>query len=223
MKIKLIQITIFIFSLLASAQKLPKGFSYVSEYAPSIITELRYYSQNNFVGATIDGYESPVLITSTKTALALTRVQKELLKSELSLKIYDAYRPQSAVNHFIRWAKNHNDTINKKQYYPNIAKKDLFKLGYIAAKSGHSRGSSIDVTIVHLATKKEIDMGSPYDYFGNRSHLNYNKLTKKQKNNRYLLKKVMMANGFKPYHNEWWHFTLDHEPFPKTYFNFPIK
>ena len=210
-------------SIIGTSQELPKGFSYVKDFAPSIQKELRYCSHNNFMGVPVDGYEEPVLITSTKTAIALAKVQKELVKKGLSLKVFDAYRPQTAVNHFVRWARIPDDTLTKKQYYPDVNKRHLFKLGYIATKSGHSRGSSVDLTIVHIATNTELDMGSPYDFFGVISHPDYKNLTKQQKANRYLLRKVMVANGFRPYKNEWWHFTLNNEPFPKTYFDFPIK
>ena len=210
-------------SIIGTSQELPKGFSYVKDFAPSIQKELRYCSHNNFMGVPVDGYEEPVLITSTKTAIALAKVQKELVKKGLSLKVFDAYRPQTAVNHFVRWARIPSDTLTKKQYYPDVNKRHLFKLGYIATKSGHSRGSSVDLTIVHIATNTELDMGSPYDFFGVISHPDYKNLTKQQKANRYLLRKVMVANGFRPYKNEWWHFTLNNEPFPKTYFDFPIK
>ncbi len=210
-------------TLTSYSQELPKGFSYVKDFAPTIQQELRYCSHNNFLGVPVDGYEEPVLITSTKTAKALAKVQKELEKKGLSLKVFDAYRPQSAVNHFVRWARVPNDTLTKKDYYPGLNKRNLFKLGYIATKSGHSRGSSVDLTIVHVGTDTELDMGSPYDFFGKISHPNYQNLTKQQKANRYLLRKVMIDNGFRPYKNEWWHFTLNNEPFPKTYFDFPIK
>ena len=223
MKKYIFSIITFSLSIIGTSQELPKGFSYVKDFAPSIQKELRYCSHNNFMGVPVDGYEEPVLITSTKTAMALAKVQKELVKKGLSLKIFDAYRPQTAVNHFVRWARIPNDTLTKKQYYPDVNKRHLFKLGYIATKSGHSRGSSVDLTIVHIATNTELDMGSPYDFFGIISHPDYKNLTKQQKANRYLLRKVMVANGFRPYKNEWWHFTLNNEPFPKTYFDFPIK
>lgn len=223
MKKYIFSIITFSLSIIGISQELPKGFSYVKDFAPSIQKELRYCSHNNFMGVPVDGYEEPVLITSTKTAMALAKVQKELVKKGLSLKIFDAYRPQTAVNHFVRWARIPNDTLTKKQYYPDVNKRHLFKLGYIATKSGHSRGSSVDLTIVHIATNTELDMGSPYDFFGVISHPDYKNLTKQQKANRYLLRKVMVANGFRPYKNEWWHFTLNDEPFPKTYFDFPIK
>lgn len=223
MKKYIFSIITFSLSIIGTSQELPKGFSYVKDFAPSIQKELRYCSHNNFMGVPVDGYEEPVLITSTKTAIALAKVQKELVKKGLSLKVFDAYRPQTAVNHFVRWARIPSDTLTKKQYYPDVNKQHLFKLGYIATKSGHSRGSSVDLTIVHIATNTELDMGSPYDFFGVISHPDYKNLTKQQKANRYLLRKVMVANGFRPYKNEWWHFTLNNEPFPKTYFDFPIK
>lgn len=210
-------------TLSIKAQTLPNGFSYVKSISPTIQQELRYCGHNNFVGIPVNGYKKNVLITSTLTAKALKKVQDELLKDSLSLKIFDAYRPQTAVNHFVRWAKVVKDTLTKQQFYPTVNKRNLFKLGYIASKSGHSRGSSVDLTIVNLKTNKELDMGSPFDFFGIASHVSYDKLSQQQKNNRQLLRKVMLKFGFKPYANEWWHFTLRNEPFPNTYFDFPIQ
>jgi D-alanyl-D-alanine dipeptidase len=146
-----------------------------------------------------------------------------LKKENLSLKIFDAYRPQQAVNHFVRWAKILNDTLMKNEYYPKVPKSQLFQLGFIASKSGHTRGSTVDITLVNIKSGKEVDMGSTYDFFGQESHPLYKKITKKQQENRLFLRKIMIENGFSPYDNEWWHFTLKNEPFPDTYFNFPIK
>jgi D-alanyl-D-alanine dipeptidase len=213
----------FLFCFNVYSQHLPDGFSYVKEVAPTIQQELRYCSHDNFMGVPVDGYEEPVLITSTATAKVLAKVQKDLNQKGLSLKIFDAYRPQQAVDHFVKWARIPGDTLTKNRYYPDLKKRNLFKLGYIATKSGHSRGSSVDLTIVHINTNKELDMGSPYDFFGKVSHTNYDQLTLVQKANRKLLKKVMVSHGFRPYKNEWWHFTLNNEPFPKKYFNFSIK
>ena len=210
-------------SFILHSQTLPKGFSYIKNIDSSIKKELRYCSSNNFIGSPINGYEENILITTTQTAKALKKVQDHLQKKGLSLKIFDAYRPQTAVNHFVEWARLINDTLMKHQYYPNVNKRHLFKLGYISSKSGHSRGSTVDLTIVELKTNVELDMGSPYDFFGPSSHITYSKLTKKQKENRQLLQRVMLKNGFRPYSKEWWHFTLRNEPFPKTYFKFPIK
>lgn len=212
-----------VFSIALQSQNLPKGFSYINDVAPTIQRELRYCNHNNFVGIPVDGYQEDVLITSTLTAKALKKVQDELSKKGLGLKIFDAYRPQSAVNHFVRWAKKVNDTIRKQQYYPKLNKRNLFKLGFIATKSGHSRGSSVDLTIIDLKTSKELDMGSPFDFFGGISSTYSKKITKKQLKNRLLLRSIMIKHGFRPYSKEWWHFTLNNEPFPKTYFDFPIK
>ncbi|CAM1372740.1 M15 family metallopeptidase [Tenacibaculum xiamenense] len=223
MKVKTITTITFLLSTFITWSQLPKGFSYIRDVAPSIQRELRYCNHNNFVGVPIDGYQDDVLITSTLTAKALKKVQDELIKKGYSLKIFDAYRPQQAVNHFVRWARVINDTLMKSAYYPKINKRHLFRLGYISSKSGHSRGSSVDLTVVNLKTNKELDMGSPFDFFGKSSHIAFEKLTPQQKKNRALLQKTMVKHGFRPYKNEWWHFTLRNEPFPKTYFNFPIK
>ncbi len=214
---------LFLTGLSVNAQ-LPKGFSYVKDICPSIKSELCYYGHHNFVGVPIEGYEKNILITSTATAKALKKVQTELRKKGLGLKIFDAYRPQRAVNHFVRWTKKTNDTLNKHEFYPTINKRNLFKLGYISTKSGHSRGSSIDITLIDLKTNKEIDMGSPYDFFGAISATYSKKITKKQLQNRLLLRSVMIKHGFRAYSKrEWWHFTLRNEPFPKTYFDFLVK
>lgn len=218
------KVLVFLFIVAAfGCTKLPKGFVYVQDLAPSIQIELRYLSDNNFIGKPIDGYHKETIIISEPAAKALVKVQNELLKKEMSLKVFDAYRPQQAVDHFVRWAKVLNDTLMKSEYYPDVAKKDLFRLGYIAAKSGHTRGSTVDLTIVDLKTGKELDMGSPFDFFGIQSHPFYEHISDAQKNNRMLLRKAMLDHGFKPYEHEWWHFTLKDEPYPDTYFNFPIE
>jgi len=212
-----------LFSFILYAQKLPKGFVYLKDLVPSIKIELRYFSDDNFIGKPINGYKSNRLIITKEAASSLKNIQQELLKKELSLKIFDGYRPQEAVDHFVEWAKVLNDNLMKTQYYPKVVKSNLFKNGYIAAKSSHSRGSTIDLTIINLKTSIELDMGSPYDFFGVESHPRYQNISDQQKKNRMLLRKVMLANGFKPYENEWWHFTLKKEPFPNTYFKFPVK
>lgn len=203
--------------------QLPKGFVYVTEYIPNITVELRYFCSDNFIGTHIDGYEAEKCILSLPATLALQKVQAELNKKNLGIKIFDAYRPQRAVNHFRRWARDLTDTLMKQEYYPNIAKKDAFKLGYIATKSRHSSGSTVDITIIDLKTKKELDMGSAYDFFGKISWVDYKKLTKKQLENRQLLQRVMLTNGFRNYPKEWWHFTLRGEPYRNQYFDFPIR
>lgn len=210
-------------SLLSQNQTLPKNFVYLADVDATIKSELRYFSNNNFIGKPIDGYINNTIIVSKPTALALKKVQAKLIQFNLCLKVFDAYRPQQSVDHFVRWATVLNDTLMKQQYYPDVPKRNLFKLGYIASKSGHTRGSTVDLTIIDLATKKELDMGSPYDFFGTASHPMQNNLTNIQRVNRLLLRNLMLSNGFKPYENEWWHFTLKNEPFPTTYFNFSIK
>ncbi|MDC1464911.1 M15 family metallopeptidase [Polaribacter sp.] len=210
-------------SFILNAQKLPKGFVYLKDVVPSIKIELRYYSNHNFIGKPIDGYNSNSLIITRETAKSLKKIQQELLQKELSLKIFDGYRPQQAVDHFVRWAKVLNDTLMKAQYYPKVKKNNLFKNGYIAEKSGHSRGSTLDLTIINIKTGQALDMGSAYDFFGIQSHPLYQNLSKKQKKNRLFLRKIMLNHGFIPYENEWWHFTLKKEPFPNTYFTFPIS
>jgi D-alanyl-D-alanine dipeptidase len=217
----------FLFVLMFSSsyfsQELPDSFVYLSDVENTIKSELRYLNNNNFIGRPINGYENNCVIITKEAAIHLKKVQAELLKKGLSLKVFDAYRPQQAVDHFVKWAKMMKDTLMKKEYYPHVNKSELFNLGYIASKSGHTRGSTIDLTIINIKTGKELDMGSPYDFFGVQSHPFYPKISKEQKENRMLLRKLMLQNNFKPYENEWWHFTLKKEPFPKTYFNFPIK
>ncbi|MDG2193745.1 MAG: M15 family metallopeptidase [Polaribacter sp.] len=205
------------------SQKLPKGFVYLADIDTTITSELRYITHRNFIGKPINGYLKNTVIVSTETATALRKIQQQLQPLNLRLKIYDAYRPQQAVNHFVRWAKVLKDTLMKREYYPDVPKSNLFKLGYIAAKSGHTRGSTVDLTLVNTKTNKELDMGSPYDFFGEESHPHYKSITDLQKKNRLFLRKIMLNNGFTPYDSEWWHFTLKNEPFPKTYFNFPIR
>ncbi|MEE9407971.1 MAG: M15 family metallopeptidase [Polaribacter sp.] len=212
-----------IISYSASTQSLPKGFVYLDDIDASIQSELRYFTNNNFIGKPIDGYKNNCVIVTLETANALKKVQKILIKKGLSLKIFDGYRPQEAVNHFVKWAKKLEDTIMKKEYYPRVPKSQLFNQGYIASKSGHSRGSTADLTIVNLKTGKELDMGSSYDFFGVESHPFYKKINALPKKNRLYLRKIMLENGFKPYDNEWWHFTLKNEPFRNIYFNFVIE
>jgi len=222
MKSFIIFFTVLISSQISS-QTLPKGFSYVSEIDATIKKELRYATSNNFIGKPIDGYLKDSLIVSTPAAKALKEIQTKLMLSGLSLKIFDAYRPQQAVDHFVRWAKVMNDTLMKQLYYPNVQKSELFTLGFIASKSGHTRGSTVDLSIVDVKTNKEVDMGSSYDFFGEKSHPSYKKITEAQMKNRMLLRTIMIKNGFIPYDNEWWHFTLKDEPYPTTYFNFLIE
>ncbi|GGW71202.1 D-alanyl-D-alanine dipeptidase [Winogradskyella epiphytica] len=204
-------------------QELPEGFVYAKSVIPDLDVELRYFSQNNFVGDTIDGYKANRLIVTKGTAEKLKLVQEELQSQNLCLKVYDGYRPQRAVNHFIRWARVLDDTLQKSEFYPRVEKKNLFKSGYIASRSGHSRGSTVDLTIIDGQTGEALDMGSPYDFFGKESWIEHDGLTEEQKQNRQLLQKVMLKHNFRNYPKEWWHFTLRWEPFPKTYFDFEVE
>ncbi|MDT0676616.1 M15 family metallopeptidase [Autumnicola musiva] len=202
---------------------LPENFVYVEKAVPGIMQEIRYAGKHNFTGRTVQSYNAPVAILTKAAAKALCKVQEELLNEGYCLKIFDAYRPQSAVNNFVEWAKNEEDTVAKNVYYPEVKKSKLFQKGYIASRSGHSRGSTVDLTIVDADTGEELDMGSPYDFFGSISHHNSNKPSKKQQANRELLKNVMNKYGFRPYSEEWWHYTLRNEPYPDTYFDFPVE
>jgi D-alanyl-D-alanine dipeptidase len=208
---------------LAQPPSLPQGFVYLDQIIPEITLDLRYASGNNFIGQTVDGYLNRKGILSQKGALALQKVQEDLRPFGLGLKIYDAYRPQRAVNHFIRWAKDLQDTKTKKAYYPMVKKEDLFRLGYIADRSSHSRGSTVDLTIISLGDKKEIDMGTGYDWFGQESWPDNPTVSPEQRAHRLLLQTLMTKHGFAPYPQEWWHFTLKEEPFPETYFDFPVQ
>jgi D-alanyl-D-alanine dipeptidase len=202
---------------------LPKGFVYLDEVIPRAQYDIRYYSDYNFIGTRVDGYKAPVAIMTSPAAKALKAVNDDLERRGFSLKIFDAYRPQKAVNHFKRWSKDITDTKMKKTFYPQVDKRNLFKLGYLASKSGHSRGSTVDLTMVDNKTGKELDMGGSFDFLGDISTHGTKLITAKQTANRNLLKNTMMKHGFKPYSKEWWHYTLQHEPFPSTYFDFDVE
>tara|TARA_B100000579_G_scaffold435467_1_gene458827 strand:- start:1918 stop:2583 length:666 start_codon:yes stop_codon:yes gene_type:complete len=214
-------IIIFFLSSLFS-NNLPKGFVYIDEVINDVDIDIRYSNNNNFIGKKINGYNQSAAIGTKELALALQEIQNDLKHFGYGVKIFDAYRPQKAVNHFSRWSTN-DDVIMKDLFYPNIEKRDLFKEGYIASRSGHSRGSTIDLTIINLKTKEELDMGTSYDFFGVESSYDYSGLTYEQNSNRLLLYSVMKKYGFKSLKSEWWHFTLENEPFPDTYFNFNVE
>ena len=198
-------------------------FMLLSDAVPDAILEIRYYSTYNFVGDRIDGYEQPVALLTREAAAALREVSDELVARGYRLKIYDAYRPQMAVAHFIRWALDYDDTRMKAYFYPELEKDQLFPQGYISDHSGHSRGSTVDLTLFDMNTEKEADMGCPFDYFGKLSHPDYKGITEEQYANRMTLREAMSAHRFKPLEEEWWHFTLENEPYPDTYFTFPVS
>jgi len=198
-------------------------FVNISEEIPEVIIEARYYSTYNFVGDRIDGYEAPVAYMTKEAAAALKKASDVAVKDGYRIRVYDAYRPQRAVDHFKAWAKDVDDTRMKAYFYPELDKSVLFEQGYIASRSGHSRGSTVDLTLFDMATGHNVDMGGTFDYFGLLSHPDYTDITAEQYANRMYLRKLMLDAGFKPYDEEWWHFTLQDEPFPDTYFNFPVR
>jgi len=206
-----------------STTEKPSSFVYIKDIIPNAVIDLRYCGDNNFVGAPIDGYLAPNPVLTKNAVIALKQVQDELNRYSLGIKIYDAYRPQSAVEHFKRWLQDPADTKMKAEYYPDIDKSEIHAYGFIAHKSGHSRGSTVDLTIVDLNTGEELDMGSSFDFFGDISAAEYKNLTAQQRANRLLLRSIMERNGFKHYKAEWWHFILENEPYPDTYFDFPVQ
>jgi D-alanyl-D-alanine dipeptidase len=207
------------------AIELPHGFVYLDKAIPSIRLDIRYASSHNFVGEPIAGYLQPRAILTRQATAALNEVQRELTPFGLGLKVFDAYRPQRAVDHFIRWAKNLGDVRMKKEFYPQLDKSRLFTEGYIAARSGHSRGSTVDLTLISLdsTAPEEIDMGGAYDFFGIESWPTSLSPNPNQRAHRLLLALLMEKHGFVSYPQEWWHFTLKNEPYPDTYFDFPVQ
>jgi zinc D-Ala-D-Ala dipeptidase len=199
------------------------GFVDVKEFIPSVHLEIRYYTTDNFIGARIDGYDAPKCLLTREAAVALEKVQEELARDGQSLKIFDCYRPQRAVDHFAKWAKDLSDQKMKSKYYPATDKESLFRDGYIAAKSGHSRGSTLDLTMIDSRSNRELDMGSDFDFFDPLSHTVNSRLGKPQQDNRMTLKSIMERNGFKNLEEEWWHFTLKNEPHPDKYFDFKVE
>jgi zinc D-Ala-D-Ala dipeptidase len=226
---------------------MPDSFVSISDIIPDVILDIRYYSDHNFLGQKVDGYFAPKCLITREAAKALSLVQKDLAAFSMSLKLYDCYRPQMAVDHFVRWAKDVNDVKMKKEFYFTVDKSNLFRDGYIASRSGHSRGSTVDVTIVQVPVPiqpsyvngeplkecilpagvrfadNSLDMGTGFDCFHELSHPENKNVGLLQRSNRLLLKALMEKHGFRFYDKEWWHFTLNNEPYPDTYFNFPIK
>ena len=217
-------------------------FVTLTDVVPDAIMEIRYYGTYNFVGTRIDGYEEPTALLTRVAADSLRAVSADVIKQGYRLKIYDAYRPQKGVDHFVRWAADIPDTLMKQYFYPDLDKSVLFEQEYIYEKSGHTRGSTVDLTLFDMTTEKEVDMGGTFDWFGPESHPDFcgnpetgeytgdnsnspagRQLTPEQFANRMILRQAMLRHGFKPLDSEWWHFTLNDEPFPDTYFTFPVK
>ncbi|WP_081221088.1 M15 family metallopeptidase [Pseudoalteromonas luteoviolacea] len=209
--------------VLATSELSAAEFVDITSKVPNIRTEIRYFTTDNFVGTKIDGYLAPKCLLSEAAAQATAKAQFALNEFGLGLKVFDCYRPQMAVDHFVRWAKVLDDTKNKAKYYPDVPKSELFKRGYIAARSGHSRGSTLDVTLVDLTTGKELDMGSGWDYFSKVSWPSHQGINASQRANRMLLANVMKSAGFKGLTEEWWHFTLIDEPYNDVYFTLPVE
>ena len=218
------------------------AFVVITDVIPDAILEIRYYSTYNFVGARIDGYLQPVALLTKEAADSLKAVSDDVKAQGYRLKIYDAYRPQMGVNHFVRWAENIADTMMKSYFYPDLNKSVLFEQEYIYERSGHTRGSTVDLTLFDMRTEKEVDMGGTFDWFGPESHPDFcgnpetgvytgdnskspagRSITAEQFENRMILRRAMLRHGFKALDSEWWHFTLANEPYPDTYFNFPVR
>jgi len=199
------------------------GFVDVAAAVDGLQLDIRYFGEDNFIGRRVDGYEAPRCLLTREAASALAAVQRDLAPLGFGLKVFDCYRPVRAVAHFMRWAKDISDQARKGEYYPEVDKRNLFKEGYIAARSGHSRGSTVDLTLVRLADGRELDMGSLFDFFGMRSWPADRTVPTEACANRQILAAAMKRRGFRPYVKEWWHFTLANEPFPGTYFDFPVR
>ena len=201
----------------------PSGFVLLADYVPHIVQEIRYYSTYNFIGERIDGYEEPCALLTKEAARALKAVSNEVFVQGYRLKVFDAYRPACAVKSFVLWGIEDQDIRMKPYFYPDLEKQELFAKGYIAKQSSHSRGSAVDLTLLDMKTGKEVDMGSPFDLFSEVSHPDCREITEDQYENRMLLQNVMVRNGFEPIFCEWWHFSLKNEPYPDTYFTFPVS
>lgn len=206
----------------AAQQQRPASFVDASLVVPALAVEMRYFGENNFVGQRVDGYERPVCLLTREAAAALAAVARDLQPQGLRLKVFDCYRPARAVAHFLRWANAARDLKTKRDFYPELEKRQLFSEGYIAAHSGHSRGSTVDLTLIG-ESGAEVDMGTRFDFLSPRSAASSNKVSPQAQKNRALLASVMSRRGFRPYGKEWWHFTLRAEPFPDTYFDFPVR
>ena len=206
----------------AAAQTRPRAFVDATTVVPGLALDMRYAGAHNFIGRPIHGYQAPVCLLTRQAATALATVQADLARFGLGLKVFDCYRPTRAVADFAAWARDLNDQAHRAEFYPDVDKSQLFALGYIAERSGHSRGSTVDLTVIDRATGAELDMGSPFDLFSPRSWPESNAVGPAQRANRLMLQSVMRAHGLKPLEQEWWHFTLEREPYARSYFDFPV-
>lgn len=227
--------------------KAPADFVSLRAVDPTILQDMRYSTVHNFVGERIDGYRRPLCILTRPAAEALHQAQRRLLRQGYTLKVYDCYRPQRAVDHFVRWAEDLDDQAMKQEFYPDVDKTRLFADGYIAEKSGHSRGSTLDLTLVELPARptrpyhpgqplvpcyapraerfpdNSVDMGTGFDCFDTRSHTLEPRIQGAQRAHRLLLKGTLESLGFVNLAEEWWHYTFKPEPYPDTYFDFPVS
>ena len=199
------------------------GFVSLGEVIPDVLLDIRYYSSFNFIGERIDGYEAPAALLTREAANALKSVSDEVLERGFRLRVFDAYRPQKAVDRFMRWAEDPADIRMKQYFYPDVDKKNVIPQGYIAEHSGHTRGSTVDLTLFGMTAQQDLDMGGTFDFFGEKSHPDFAGISEAQHANRMLLQGLMMKHGFRPLETEWWHFTLEKEPWPDTYFTFPVR
>ena len=217
-------LTVLAIVLTRSVQAEP-GTPFVDAAAlvPGLAVEMRYFGAHNFVGRRIAGYEAPRCLLTAQAASALGEAQRAVAPHGFGLKVFDCYRPARAVADFVAWAKDPADTRMKGEFYPDIDKRDLFRLGYIAARSAHSRGSTVDLTLIRLGDRSEVDMGTPFDTFSPASAPLSSRVTARQRANRRRLRATMIRAGFAPYAQEWWHFTLSREPYPDTVFDQPVR
>jgi zinc D-Ala-D-Ala dipeptidase len=207
----------------ALGQERHAGFVDAATVVPGLKVDMRYAGTDNFVGARVDGYDRPVCLLTREAAAALAAVARDLAPQGYALKVFDCYRPVRAVRHFVRWARNPVDNTRKKDFYPNVDKRNVFRDGYVSGQSGHSRGSTVDITLVRISDKSELDMGTPFDFFSPRSAPGSRQVSTDAQQNRALLNSAMRRRGFVRYVKEWWHFTLRAEPFPGRYFDFPVR
>jgi len=201
----------------------PEDFVDISLEISGIVTDVKYFTGDNFVGEKIEGYNAPIILLTRRATTALGRVQKQLMEKGYGLKVYDGYRPKRAVEHFIRWINEDEDGKTNELYYPGMTRQEVFQGGFIVKESSHTRGSTVDLTVINLETGEEVDMGGFFDFFSEISYSDYDHLSIEQSKNRVQLRYLMRSEGFEPMQQEWWHFTLADEPYPQTYFDFPIE